>query len=199
MLPSRLEGRFLRCPARLRGRERGGRPRGKRFRKRLARHRLLCSRHSRSPFPHAYECPVESAIVLLRGGDKSAWRCRIRIVRDDPGGGVRCGAALRKAISRGRGRGFMRGGDDDIRSLSDKCFGSGETKAPASSSHDVDPVPQTEIHPCSLTQHRRDPEASEISPGRGVALQFEPGRATDRCMGQGDHPYHRRAEAPSWA
>ena len=117
MRPSRSDDSCPRSPALRQAGALSGWPRGRRFRRRHAMH-PWCSRRSPSGSAHAQECPIYPAIALLRGCDQSTWQVRIRIVRNDPGRGVGCGAALREAICCCRGRGLMRGRDEHVRSLS---------------------------------------------------------------------------------
>jgi hypothetical protein len=64
----------------------------------------------------------------------------------------------------------VRGGDEDICSLSDECLGRGETKAAAASGHEVDPVAQSEIHQGILAQRRRDLDRGSFGQAKDAAL-----------------------------
>ena len=74
---------------------------------------------------------------------------RIGVIRDDPASHVSCGVRREAGHGRRGGR-LVQGAEQDAGPVRDKCLRRGESETAAAAGHQVNPVPQSKIHPAIL-------------------------------------------------
>ena len=88
---------------------------------------------------------IQAAEPVLGGCDQPIGGVDIRVVGDDPGHPIICGARREAGCGRSRG-GFVRAAEKYAPALRGECRGRGEPEAATAAGDEVGPVSQTEIH-----------------------------------------------------